>query len=193
MTAVSIVPPTTPNHTRQVTPSIRTSLFKRRTPTGDHWVSAVYENPLGSIVYADPRDAPRYARILPAGQGRRTGKWNGKWDAVIRLQAVEQTETAALAALMAALDDLQVPYERELAQAILLALASATGDTPHAQRPMGARRPKPRAKRHAWTTAEGQRIAIYADTLRRHRDPRCVCQYCTIFVRNNTTTKKTEP
>jgi hypothetical protein len=183
--------PTTPNHTRQVTPSIRTTLLRRRTATGDQWVMAAYDA-TPPLRIRDPRDAPLCAtRIFPAGQGRASGRWDQTWQVDIRLQVVEHSETAALAELIKVLDRHQVPYEREAVQAALVALASATADTPHSLQPMGARRPKPRRKRYTWLDREtGKRVNIYQDTMRMHADPRCVCRYCTIYDRPTTNETK---
>jgi hypothetical protein len=173
--------PPAPARTRQITSTIRTTIFLT------DCIAAIYEN---LIVYNDPNDAPIYARMRPAGCGRR-GRWSRKWEGEVVLQAFERTETGAIAALLESLDQHQLPYDREAARAVLVALACSTDNTPWEQRPLGARPHKPRRARHRWwDPALGKRINIYKDTLRMHADPNCTCRYCTTPITKKKTDEK---
>ena len=157
---------------RQVTPSIRTTYL-----AGPRWVVATYR---AQPVYSDPRDAPVYALMRPVGLGRR-GKWSGKWEATIELQALEKTEAAALSELARTLEEHGLPFEREQFERAMVALAVVTDDTPYEYRPLESRGKKKRKMRILAVCADGKKRNFYADTLRRHADPNCICPDCNKF------------
>jgi hypothetical protein len=164
-----VVPPAWA-YTRQITPRIVTLEWRR-----DSWFSATYTD---VSKYKTPLDAQQYTRMW-ASTGT-TGKWDHQWFGENVLQEFGESETAALASLLETLERLGHSYEPE-AKEILLALSWATPKTPWEQRAMGVRGKKPRAQRHDWKDPlTGKTIRIYADTLRRHRDPACTCKYCTM-------------
>lgn len=165
-----IVPPA-PAFSRQLTPRIATMQWRR-----GGWFSATYTD---VRKYASPLDAQLFTRMW-ATPGT-PGKWDKHWMGENLIQAFAETETAAIASLLETLDQLQLPYEAELARVLLQALAFATPKTPWEQRAMGVRGPKPRPKTYKWRTADGKRTRIYADTLKPHRDPACQCAGCTMI------------
>lgn len=158
------------NDTRQVTPRIRTARLKR-----GGWICATYTD---VREYASPFESLEYVRLAPAGQGHAV-RWNGRWTGETVLQAFGLTETEALANLLETLDKHQQPYEIDVARATLVALAVAGAATPWELRPMGVWPHKPRRKRTKWRDADGRRVDIYLDTLKRHADPECKCEHCT--------------
>jgi hypothetical protein len=155
---------------RFVTPHITTCHLKY----GD-WIRAQY---VDVREYATPHEAPLYARVIPATPGSHGGHRSGKWQATVTFETIEHGETAALSALLEALDAHRLPYERDAARAALLALASATSNTPWELRPIGVPGRKPPRKMGQFTR-DGKRIAYYLDTMRRHADPECPCPDCT--------------
>jgi hypothetical protein len=170
VTTPVVVPPVWA-FSRQITPRIVTLEWRR-----DGWFSATYTD---VSKYKSPLDAQDYTRMW-ATPGT-PGKWDKHWFGENLIQAWGESETAALANLLETLDRHGLSYEREEAQGILFLLACATPKTPWEQRAMGVRGKKPRAKRHDWKDPlTGKTIRIYADTLKRHRDPNCTCKYCTM-------------
>lgn len=169
------------NDTRQLTPSIRTSRFRR-----GGWIMAKYTD---VREYASPFDALEYTRLLPSGQGHAV-RWNGRWTGETVLQAFGLTETEAIANLLETLDKHGLPYERDEARGALLALSCASKATPWELHPMGVI-PKPRRARTLWRDrTTGKKYHIYKDTLRAHADPACTCPGCTMTDRTPPTTKK---
>ncbi len=172
--------PAAPGLFREITPRIRVAVYNK-----GGWLCATYTD---VREYASPHDAPLYARMKPAGNGNR-GAWNGAWQGEVIIQTFSKTETAALAALLDSLDELQLEYE-PAARAILVALACTTEVTPWEQRPIGVRGPKPRRARTKWRDENGRRVPIYLDTYRRHADPDCPCEHCTAARAADPTTQK---
>lgn len=177
-----IIPPAT-GHARQITRHISTNVYFR-----GGWIAATYRR---VTTYTNPHDAPIFARMKPTNIGH-TGSWSGHWDGEVVLQTFAQTETAAIAALLESLDELQQAYDPE-AREILVAMACTTEATPWPLRPLGVRGSKPRRKRVKWTTASGKKIDIYKDTWRPHADPNCTCQLCSAFRKPTTTKRKRYP
>lgn len=170
MTPPTTIPPAT-THKRQVTPSIRTAQN-----TGTGWVKAEY---VVRNVYDSPQDAPLYARLHEEGSGK--SKATGKWVGEIVIQTfAHNSEVEALLALLEALQQLELTVEPDVWE-IYAALASAIADDrPWEEQPLGLRSHKARRKRHCWLDhTTGKRINIYPETLRRHADPNCPCEYCT--------------
>lgn len=165
----SLVPPAE-GHTRQITRHIRTNVFTR-----GWWICATYTR---VETYTNPHEAPIYARMRPTNIGK-AGKWSGHWDGEIVIQTFARTETAALAALLESLDELQLYYDRQEARDILVAMACTTEATDWALRPLGVRGQKARAKRLTWRDENGKQVHVYPTTLRRHADPDCPCEHCT--------------
>lgn len=159
------IPPAT-TYKRQITPTIRTAHN-----TGNGWVKAEY---VEKRTYDTPFGPPAFAQVSAE-------RATGKWIATITVQGFAQDdEVTALQDLFANMHvlELAVPDDAVL---VARALASAIADgRPWEEHPLGLRTYKPRRKRHTWLDkTTGKRVNLYPETLKRHADPACQCQWCT--------------
>lgn len=158
---------------RQICENVRTTIWPSAGGTPPtRWVSATANI---ELPYSSPLDAQVFMTMIPM-PATPARPWLGR----CTIQGWATTEVGALAELAEQLAALQLPVPAAIA-ATAAALALTTSKTPWEQRPLDSRGGKPRRFRHQFRDKRtGKVVRIYPETMKRHADPNCRCEYCTL-------------
>ncbi len=165
--------PEAKGYVRKVSANITTTVLTVR----DSIIRAEY---CSTTLHESPYAGPfLFTRMSPA----KSGGWQGE----TLVHAFGATEIRALGELICDLESIGID-PGEPARACLAALSVASKATPWELQPLGIRGPKPKAARYQWRCPDtGKVIHLHKQTMRRHKDPACVCRYCTMFSEPTTT------